>query len=663
MGRWCLLLCIALSFSCGSDPRAGVKQPSAPFANAGIAGAPSQPAPVQPTQWDHSHAKIPVTSADPIWGEPDAPVTMVVVLDLECPFCKRVTPTLQRLRDKYGPNKLRMVFLHNPLPFHSRAYAAAMAAATVNELSGSRAFVQFTDLALENQSELSDESFVKWAAAIGVDVHAFRERYASRKLAAKVDADIALAKKIGAFGVPAFRINGLPLSGAQPVEKFETLIDQQLAEAMRLLMKGVRPLDVYVALTEQNYRAPGAEPEPDSEDDEPSDTTVWKVPVFADDPTRGPSDAPVTIVEFCDFECPFCKRVQETLTQIREHYRDDVRIVWKDHPLPFHQQAVPAAVLARLVLERRGNAAFFTIHDRLFDTRRSLNEETLKELATEYRIPWADVQKARTASHALTRVEASSDLANDFQAPGTPSFFINGVKLSGAQPLEKFQSAIDAQLAKATSLTKAGTARNQLYRALTQDGKEPPAPEKKQAPLPALGRPSLGPPNAPIVIQQWSDFECPFCLRVQPTLEQLRKEFPNQIRIVWRHMPLPFHSHASVAAEIAEEVLAQKGNQAFWAFHDRAFGVQDQPDGLSEANLTQIAVGLGVDEKRQREALAAHRHRAAIDSDAALADSIGIHGTPAFVINGYFVSGAQPIAAFRRAIRRALADQKSPPRR
>jgi protein-disulfide isomerase len=162
-----------------------------------------------------------------------------------------------------------------------------------------------------------------------------------------------------------------------------------------------------------------------------------------------------------------------------------------------------------------------------------------------------------------------------------------------------------------------------------------------------------------VTIQVWSDFQCPFCKRVEPTLDALRKEFPNQLRIVWRHMPLPFHAQAPLAAETAEEVLAQKGNAAFWAFHDRVFEAQSEPDGLSVENLERIAVGLGVDPGRLREALDTHKHRPTLDADSKLAESIEIHGTPAFVINGYFVSGAQPTSAFRKLVRRALDDKRA----
>lgn len=575
-------------------------------------------------------------------------------MDLQCPFCARVASTLDQIKQKYGAGKVRLVFLHNPLPFHDRAYPAAIAAATVRELSGSEAFFEFVDLALADPSGLTDENFVKWAEKVGTEPRAFRDAIAAQKLRAKVDADMALARSIGANGTPAFRINGVTLSGAQSLDKFEQIIEQQIAEAVKLRLAGTQPLDTYVALTNRNFEMPQPEGEPAKN---PDDDVVWRIPVNGDDPTRGPANALVTIVEFCDFECPYCRRVQDTLSKVRERYQGDVRVVWKDHPLSFHEQAMPAAVLARLVLERRGNAAFFSIHDRMFEGSTDLTEDRLQGLSREYRIAWIDVQRALEKSRTRSRIEASSDLAAEFRVSGTPNFFINGVRLRGAQSLEKFEAAIDTQLAKARVFLTKGVAKDRIYRETILAGSEAPALERKQAPALAPGRPALGPASAPVLIQQWSDFQCAFCKRVQTTLSQLRREFPKEIRIVWRHLPLPFHSQAPIAAEIAEEVLAQRGQAAFWSFHDRVFELQGQEDGLSEANLIKAALSLGLDETRLRRSLDAHQHRPVIQEDGKAAESIEISGTPAFNINGYHVSGAQPVGVFRNAIRRALADK------
>lgn len=586
-------------------------------------------------------------------------MTIVEFSDLQCPFCSRVEPTLERIRQTYGPKKVRIVYLHNPLPFHQHAAAAALAAATVQALAGSEAFYRFIGLVFQNQRDLSDDSLVTWAVSSGVDAQAFRAALANPSSKLKVDADMALAKQLGATGTPAFRINGVTVSGAQPYEKFVEVIDQQIAEASKLLSAGTAPADIYVTLTNRNVTAAAQEPERTPSAEAAEDTAVWKVPVLGDDPVLGPATAPVTIVVFSDFECPFCGRVEATLKQIRNHYKNDVRIVWKDNPLPFHAQAMPAAVLARLVLARHGNAAFWSMHDRLFEAHPELTRAELEALAKEYRVPWRDVELAAEKGSVREQIDASGELAADFSARGTPHFFINGVRLSGAQPYDEFAKRIDAGLAKAKALVARGVKGARLYQELTKDGQGPKEPERKDAPAPAAGRPSMGPAHAAVVIQQWSDFQCPFCGRVEPTLDALRKEFPNDVRIAWRHLPLPFHAQAPLAAEAAEEVLAQKGNAAFWTFHDRVFAAQSETNGLSAENLERLAVGLGADATRFRAALDDHRHRAKLDADSDVAKAIDISGTPAFVINGYFVSGAQPLGAFRRVVKRALSDKKA----
>src|SRR5690242_422966 len=100
---------------------------------------------------DQSAASVPVSSKDPQWGKPTAPVTIVEISDFQCPFCSRVGPTLKQIKDKYGPDKVRIVWKHNPLPFHKAARPAHEAAATVMGLAGSEAFWKFHDSAFANQ--------------------------------------------------------------------------------------------------------------------------------------------------------------------------------------------------------------------------------------------------------------------------------------------------------------------------------------------------------------------------------------------------------------------------------------------------------------------------------------------------------------------------------
>jgi len=611
-----------------------------------------------PQRPEHAQARVAVSAEDPQWGDVDAPVTIVELSDFQCPFCSRVKPTLEALKREYGPQQLRVVWKHNPLPFHLDAQPAHEVAAAVHMLAGSSAFFRFQDLAFANQQALTAENLKRWAEAAGVNRAALQTWLDSGKPAGKVAEDLRLAKSVGADGTPAFRINGVTLSGAQPIEKFKEVIDQQLAAARELRATGIPARAIYATLTDKNFVEPRPLPETAGGDQEP-DTKVWQVQVLPDDPQRGPKDALVTIVEFSEFQCPFCKRVEETLAKLRELYPKDVRIVWKDNPLPFHPRAQPAAMLARFAYAKKGNDGFWKLHDALFESQPKLEENDLEPLVKDLGLSWKQAQGEQTSKKALAKLQESQEMANDFAARGTPHFFINGRRLSGAQPLEEFTKLIDEELTKARALHERGIPRANLYAELMKTAETPPPPETKQVPLLSTA-PSRGPAKAPVVIQMFSDFQCPFCKRVEPTLAELEKDMKGQIRIVWRHLPLPFHQYAQLAAEAAEEVRAQRGDAAFWSYHDLLFEAQGEPDALARENLVEMARRLGVDPVRFEAALDSGVHKARVEGDHALANAVGISGTPAFVINDYYLSGAQPLQAFKKLVKLALKPRPKP---
>jgi len=605
---------------------------------------------------DQSAAPVPVTAKDPFWGRADAPVTVVELSDFECPFCSRVGPTMDQIRKNYGPEKVRIVWKNSPLPFHKEARPAADAAMTVFALGGNDAFWKFHDTLFQNQRSLSEENFEKWAVAAGVDGAKFKAAYASKKNAAKVDEDMAMSKSIGVTGTPAFRINGITLVGAQPYEKFKEIIDQELVEANKLIASGTAKSQVYIERTKKNVSSTPP-PAKDEQAQKPAeDTAIWKVPLADDDPIEGPKDALVTIVEFSDFQCPFCKRVEDTLKQVRTKYGNDVRIVWKDLPLPFHPRAIPATTLARVAYKQKGNKGFWEAHQALFDSQPKLEDSDLESIAQKLGVSWGAVKAAIDDKKFQSKLDANSDLANDLNARGTPHFFINGYRLSGAQPFEKFQEVIDAQLTKARGIVARGISKDKVYDEIMKDGKAPPPPEKKNVPAPTKDNPVKGPTNAKVTIQIFSDFQCPFCKRVEPTLKQVADEYKDKVKFVWRNMPLPFHQDAPLAAEAAMEVFAQKGSTGFWKFHDMLFDAQGTDAGIKRDNLEKLAQELGCDMTKFKEALDTNKHKAQIDADTAVASAASINGTPAFSINGYFISGAQPYAAFKSAIQRALKD-------
>ena len=165
----------------------------------------------------------------------------------------------------------------------------------------------------------------------------------------------------------------------------------------------------------------------------------------ANAPVRGASDAPVTIVEFTDFHCPFCRRVQPALDQIREKYGDQVRLIFRDFPLDnLHPQASTVAEAARCATEQ---GKFWEFHDKVFASDPDGSAATLDRFAQELGLDVSAFQACRASGKYTASVRASNQEGAGLGITGTPTFFINGRMLVGAQPLEAFSRIIDEELA------------------------------------------------------------------------------------------------------------------------------------------------------------------------------------------------------------------------
>lgn len=169
------------------------------------------------------------------------------------------------------------------------------------------------------------------------------------------------------------------------------------------------------------------------------------------EPFLGDVDAPVVVVEFSEYECPFCKRFyDESYEQLKTNYVDTglVKLVFKDFPLTFHPNAEPAAVAANCVQEQLGNEAYFAFHDQIFENQNSLNEANYIAWATEIGV---DVEAFETCLDDPAQAqEVQGDFAEGLLlgVSGTPSFIINGELVVGAQPYSVLAATIDAKLAE-----------------------------------------------------------------------------------------------------------------------------------------------------------------------------------------------------------------------
>lgn len=181
--------------------------------------------------------------------------------------------------------------------------------------------------------------------------------------------------------------------------------------------------------------------------------------------------------------------------------------------------------------------------------------------------------------------------------------------------------------------------------------REPAGPEPEKRYDVDLGAaPVKGDADALITIVEWSDFQCPFCRRVGPTLEQIQKEYGDQIRIAFKHMPLPMHARAP-QAHAAAEAAHRQGR--FWEMHDRIFG---DPSKLDTEQFVAYAKEMGLDVERFERDMESAEVESRIQADVAQAGRLGVTGTPSFFINGRFMAGAQPYESFKRIIDEELRD-------
>ena len=177
----------------------------------------------------------------------------------------------------------------------------------------------------------------------------------------------------------------------------------------------------------------------------PPEITRYDVSID-DDPILGPDDASITIIEFSDYECPYCRRWhQEVLPQLIEEYPDQVRLVYRDFPLTsIHANAVPAAVAANCAGEQDG---YWEFNKLLFNSEQGLSTEAYQQYAEELGLDSDSFNECFESNRYEDEVMADFEFASQLGIRSTPTFFINGIALVGAQPYEVFKQVIDQELA------------------------------------------------------------------------------------------------------------------------------------------------------------------------------------------------------------------------
>ncbi|MBX7082612.1 MAG: thioredoxin domain-containing protein, partial [Nannocystaceae bacterium] len=370
-------------------------------------------------------------------GRDDALVTIVEFGDFQCPYCREVTATLDEVLARHG-NNVRLVFRHNPLPIHPEARNAAKAA-----LAAARQgkFWAMHDKLFESQFELAPAKYPEYAAALGLDAARFAADFADPALDRRLDEDVAVAKRFGVSGTPAFFVNGRFLSGNQSLAVFDALVNEELSRARTFVERRGNTRtrlyeDMITRFAPEVTKSAAVALPPDSGE---------RFTIATDGlPNRGATGfSRVRLVECGDFDCPYCARATKTIDRIVADYPTQVTVYFLHNPLSFHAGAEPAA-RAAAAADKQGK--FWQMHDKLFGAPEAHSTADFVAYAKELKLDVAQFEKDLAAPETAKLVADQKKICEDNGGSSTPTFFLNGRRIEGAQSFDTFKALIDAEL-------------------------------------------------------------------------------------------------------------------------------------------------------------------------------------------------------------------------
>ena len=395
--------------------------------------------------------KVPRGDA-PADGPADAPVTIVYWSDYACGFCYRVQPTLDTLGRMF-PGQLRWVHRTLPLDDDETVGAeAGLAAAAQGQ------FRPMNDRLYALGGRVDRPGVELIARELGLDMVRFRADLDTRTYRAQIMNDAADARALGVSGTPTFFINGRPVHGNQPLKVFVDVVEQALARAGST--KGG-----YEALVATGKLTADA-PETEHAAFELDPASAYRVGLGLPGHQLGPDTAPVTIVVWSDFQCPFCQKSVPVLAKLHAKYGDDVRIVFRHLAMQFHRNASLAAEAAIAAADQ---GKFWAFHDQIWAHFGALQRTDLEGFAVAAGLDLAVFRAALDEHRYRDLVVAEGADALALGVDGTPTMFINGQPIVGSRDFDSMDKLIGAHLARANKAIAAGVPAGDIYALLMSD--------------------------------------------------------------------------------------------------------------------------------------------------------------------------------------------------
>ena len=618
----------------------------------------------------------------PVDGPDDAKVTVVMFGGFSCPYCGKAALVLRQLRDRYVDD-VRVVWLHHPLSFHPQAMPSARAAIAA-QLQGK--FWPMWRRMMAQQKQLGRLAYTRWAKELGLDVDRFVRDMGSAAVTERVRQELAISTSLGTRGTPYFLVNGVPLSGARPLAEFLRLVDDELASWDEGVAAGLDRHDLHAHRVRVNNPKIAAHytawlirgdpaPKQPLKAAKPKLPKVpmsnHRVPLDRDDGVLGAADPLVTMVAFVSYQCPYCGRAEETVqTLLKGHGKQWLQVRIKHNPLPFHKLS-PGASIAAICAGRQGK--FAAMHGSIFADQRNLTQADLASRARRLGLDLGKFRRCQLDPSAAAVVKGHVRQARAVKATGTPSFFLNGRKMVGAQPIELFEQVLQEQKRQAEAVLAGGkVTRKGLYAHLQRaatGGAVPSSASGTKIALPHTPSLWLGRSKGPVDIHVFTELSCPYCVQLLPPLLQLVKKRPKT-RVALLHYPLSsacnpalkvdMHPASCQAAVWMEAAAKQRKLPAFLdavaahgPIHRKA---ASSPRGAAKAEKKLMATLEGLAGKARMNLRRARRfgEKADIgqllDDDLEQARKAGVRGTPTICVHRLRYAGDRTAEALMEAL-------------
>lgn len=518
-----------------------------------------------------------------------APVKIVEFFDYQCPYCLAALPNLEEAVRSY-PGKVQLILKSSPLSIHPDSMLAHEAALAAGEQGK---FWQMYRLLYANQRRLKPDNLLDYARQLNLDINLFQQRLQTGYFKADVEKDLALAESLRINGTPTFFVNNQKLVGVQSVERFKQVIATALNNPKGAMLDPAEQIK-----------------------------TELKQLDFSHSPVRGNEQAPVTIIEFSDMQCPFCAAVVPTLRQVMAQYPGQIKWVFKNFPLEFHKDS-PLAHRAILAAGQQGK--FWEMHDLIFADQRNMKRDDLLQKAQTLGLNMDRFQADLQAASLAAVLESDKQEGDRLNVSGTPTFFINGREYPGALSLAQFQAIIT---------TESGAVPPRQVLAEIKDKKDQIA---------------SGPADAPVTLLWFSDLQSELSLKATLQVRQLMNAHSGKIRLVFKNRPLETHPGAM---RLHEAAMAANAQGKFWQMHDLIIASPRKDD---EQTLLSYASRLGLDINRFQNELRNHTYLSAIQEDMTEAQEMKVLGSPVFFINGTRLDGLQSQSTMENLIAGQLA--------